>query len=85
MSLITINPDVKLLVKELKRIAASLERYLILEYGHRQEPVDSKELKGEPADVSYSTDELTMQRELDVARGKLKDILDIDDTQDVLE
>lgn len=78
MSLIEINPDFKVLIKELRRIAVSLERLLILQYGWRQEAVQPKELEGETADVSYATDEETMKRELDIARGLVRDTIDDD-------
>lgn len=78
MSLIEINPDVKLLVKELKRIAHALEMHLELAYGFRVAPVELKELKGEPADVTYSDDESTMKREDDEARKRIE----LDDSDD---
>jgi hypothetical protein len=79
MSLIEINPDVKLLVKELKRIASALEAYLMLVHHYRQEPVSIKELQGEEPDVSYSSDEETMKREFEIAIGRAKDVLSEDD------
>jgi hypothetical protein len=78
MSLIEINSDVKLLTKELRRIAEAIETYLLLEYGYRQEAVSIKELQGEEPDVSYSSDEETMKREFDIAIGRAKDVLEED-------
>ena len=78
MSLIEINSDVKLLVRELKRIAHALELHLEYAYGHRVAPVESKELKGEPPGVTYSDDETTLMRELDEARKRIE----IDDSED---
>ena len=78
MSLIEVNADVKLLFKELRRIAHALELHLEYAYGHRIAPVDSKELKGEPPGVTYSDDETTMKRELDEARKRIE----IDDSDD---
>ena len=78
MSLIEVNADVKLLLKELRRIAHALELHLEYAYGHRVTPVEPKELKGEPADVSYSDDEGTMKRELDAIRKRI----DTDESDD---
>jgi hypothetical protein len=75
MSLIEINSDVKLLVKELKRIATALEKHLLYAYGVRTEAVQPKELQGEEPDVSYSSDEETAKREFEIAIGKAKDVL----------
>jgi hypothetical protein len=78
MSLIEIHPDVRFLVKELRRIAHALELHLEYAYGHRVTPVDAKELKGEPADVTYADDESTAKRELDEARKRIE----VDDSED---
>ena len=78
MSLIEINPDVRLLVKELRRIAHALEMHLELEHGYRATPVEKAELKGEPPDVTYSDDESTARRELDEARKRVE----VDDSPD---
>jgi len=78
MSFIEINPDVKLLVKELRRIAVAIEQYLQLEYGFRMTEPTAKELKGEEADVSYSDDLSTLKNEIEQARsGKSEEDEDV--------
>lgn len=72
MALIEINPDFKLLLRELRRIAAALEMHLQLAFGYRTQPPSRAELRGEPADVQYSTDEATMLREAEEARREIE-------------
>ncbi len=79
MSLIEINPDFKLLLKSLNRIATALEKHLLFAYGVRQEPVSARELQGEEPDVTYSTDEETTKREFDIAIGRARDVLEEND------
>lgn len=76
MAFIEINPDFKLLLKELRRIAAALEMHLQLAYRYRTSPPSKAELDGEqagqPADVQYATDEDTMAREAEAARREIE-------------
>lgn len=72
-SFIEINPDLKLLVKELRRIAVALEMHLRLAYGYRVSPPSKAELEGEEPSVAYSTDEDTMRREAEAARKEIEE------------
>lgn len=81
MALIEINPDVRLLVKELRRIAVALEMHLLLAYRYRTEAVPSKKglaedeetRDGQLGDVQYSTDEETLKREVEAARREIEE------------
>ena len=79
MSLIEINPDFKLLLKELRRIATALEAHLLYAYDYRTRPVESSELGGEGPSADYSSNELTMKHEFEVAVGR------VEKNEDVIE
>jgi hypothetical protein len=73
MALIEVNPDFKRVLKELRRIAAALEMYLLLAHGYRTQPPSKAELAAsdEPG-VEYATDEGTMLREAEEARREME-------------
>jgi hypothetical protein len=71
-SLININPDFKLVIKALNRIAAALEMHLQLQWDYRAQPPSKDELAGEPPDVQYASNEDTLQREFDEARREIE-------------
>lgn len=86
MAIIEINPEFKLLLKELKRIADALETHLLYAYGVRSKPIESRELAGEPPSVGYSTHEGTLKREIDEALGRIeRDEMEENEGDDVLE
>ena len=83
MAFIEISPDFKLLLKELRRIAAALEMHLLLAYRYRAS-VPSPSSKGTleeedgaagaagAAEVLYSSDEDTLAREAEEARREIE-------------
>lgn len=77
MPFIQINADVKLLVKEVQRVAKALEHHLLLAYGYISETGTFTELTEED-DVSYSDNESTI-------RNDIKKHLDNEDDDGVIE
>jgi len=77
MALIEINPELKSLLHQLKRIADSLDMFLLLAYNYdaSQAPVTSKE-KSTEADVSYMTDKQSSLDELKAVKQGLIAIRD---------